>query len=226
MTHVILCGDSIFDNSPYVQPDEPDVTTQVNALLPEDSKATRLAVDGDVTENIYRQLQSLPNDATHLFISVGGNDALGGINVFSEPVANVGEALIYVNTMRNQFETRYKEMLQHALSQQLPLTICSVYYPRFHSQNLERVFPDGNRENEETLQQMAMAALANFNDAIFRQAFQLKVPLIDLRVLCDEDADFANPIEPSAVGGQKIARAIVDMLDSSKGSTNKITVYA
>jgi lysophospholipase L1-like esterase len=226
MTHVILCGDSIFDNSPYVQPDEPDVTTQVNALLPEDSKATRLAVDGDVTENIYRQLQSLPNDATHLFISVGGNDALGGINVFSEPVANVGEALIYVNTMRNQFETRYKEMLQHALSQQLPLTVCSVYYPRFHSQNLERVFPDGNRVNGETLQQMAMAALANFNDAIFRQAFQLKVPLIDLRVLCDEDADFANPIEPSAVGGQKIARAIVDMLDSSKGSTNKITVYA
>ena len=225
MAHVILCGDSIFDNSPYVQPDEPDVTTQVNALLPEDSKATRLAVDGDVTE-IYRQLQSLPNDATHLFISVGGNDALGGINVFSEPVANVGEALIYVNTMRNQFETRYKEMLQHALSQQLPLTVCSVYYPRFHSQNLERVFPDGNRVNGETLQQMAMAALANFNDAIFRQAFQLKVPLIDLRVLCDEDADFANPIEPSAVGGQKIARAIVDMLDSSKGSTNKITVYA
>ena len=133
MTHVILCGDSIFDNKPYVQPGEPDVTTQVNAILPEDSKATRLAVDGDVTEDIYRQLQSLPNDATHLFISVGGNDALGGINVFTEPVANVGEALIYVNTMRNQFETRYRKMLQHALSQQLPLTVCNIYYPRFHS---------------------------------------------------------------------------------------------
>ena len=226
MTHIILCGDSIFDNRPYVQPDEPDVTTQINALLPEGSKATRLAVDGDVTEDVYRQLQSLPNDATHLFISVGGNDALSGINVFSEPVANVGEALVYVNTLRNQFETRYKKMLQHALSQQLPLTICSVYYPRFHSQNLERVFPDGNRENGETLQQMAMAALANFNDAIFRQAFQLKVPLIDLRVLCDDDEDFANPIEPSAVGGQKIARAIVDMLDSSEGSANKTIVYS
>ena len=226
MTHVILCGDSIFDNRPYVQPDEPDVTTQVNAILPEDSKATRLAVDGDVTEDIYRQLQSLPNDATHLFISVGGNDALGGINVFTEPVANVGEALIYVNTMRNQFETRYRKMLQHALSQQLPLTVCSIYYPRFHSQNLERVFPGGNGVNGETFQQMAMAALANFNDAIFRQVFQLKVPLIDLRVLCDEDEDFANPIEPSAVGGQKIARAIVDMLDSSEGSANKTTVYS
>ena len=226
MAHVILCGDSIFDNKPYVQPGEPDVTAQVNALLPEDSKATRLAVDGNITEDICRQLQSLPNDATHLFISVGGNDALGGINVFTEPVTNVGEALIYVNTMRNQFETRYKEMLQYALSQQLPLTVCSIYYPQFHLQNLERVYPDGNGVNGKTLQKMAMVALANFNDVIFRQAFQLKVPLIDLRVLCDEEEDFANPIEPSAVGGQKIARAIVDMLDSSEGSERKTVVYS
>ena len=226
MAHVTLCGDSIFDNKSYVQPGEPDVTTQVNALLPEGFKATRLAIDGDVTQGISRQLQTLSNDATDLFISVGGNDALGGINVFTEPVANVGEALIYLNTMRNQFETQYREMLQHALSQQLPLTVCSIYYPRFHSQNLERVFPDGNGVNGETLQKMAMVALANFNDVIFRQAFQLKVPLIDLRVLCDEEEDFANPIEPSAVGGQKIARAIVDMLDSSEGSERKSVVYS
>ena len=226
MAHVTLCGDSIFDNKSYLQPGEPDVTTQVNALLPEGFKATRLAIDGDVTQGISRQLQSLSNDATDLFISVGGNDALDGINVFTEPVANVGEALIYLNTMRNQFETQYREMLQHALSQQLPLTVCSIYYPRFHSQNLERVFPDGNGVNGETLQKMAMVALANFNDVIFRQAFQLKIPLIDLRVLCDEEEDFANPIEPSAVGGQKIARAIVDMLDSSEGSERKSVVYS
>lgn len=226
MAHVILCGDSIFDNQSYVQPDEPDVTTQVNALLSEGSRATRLAVDGNITEDICRQLQSLPNDATHLFISVGGNDALGGINVFTEPVANVGEALVYLNTMRNQFEAQYKEMLQHALPQELPLTVCSIYYPRFHSQNMERVFSDDNAVDGETLQKMAMAALANFNDVIFRQAFQLKVPLIDLRVLCDKEEDFANPIEPSAVGGQKIAQAIVDMLDSSEGSERKTVVYS
>jgi len=29
-----------------------------------------------------------------------------------------------------------------------------------------------------------------------------------LRLICDEDADFANPIEPSARGGAKIAQAI------------------
>jgi hypothetical protein len=28
-------------------------------------------------------------------------------------------------------------------------------------------------------------------------------------VICNEDADFANPIEPSVHGGEKIARAIL-----------------
>ncbi len=226
MTHVVLCGDSIFDNRPYVEPDEPDVTEQVNDLLPEGAKATRLATDGDVTQGVVRQMQSLPIDATHLFISVGGNDALGGINVFTEPVSNVGEALIQVSNLRNQFEVQYRDMLQHVLSKKLSLTVCTIYYPRFHSQNLERVFPLGGNVNGEIFQQMAMAALASYNDVIFRNAFQLKVPLIDLRVLCDEDEDFANPIEPSAKGGKKIARAIVDMLNSSEGSAHKTVVYS
>jgi hypothetical protein len=32
--------------------------------------------------------------------------------------------------------------------------------------------------------------------------------LIDLRLVCDSDDDFANPIEPSVRGGAKIAGAI------------------
>ncbi|WP_203566265.1 hypothetical protein [Aurantimonas aggregata] len=47
-----------------------------------------------------------------------------------------------------------------------------------------------------------------FNDVITRAAFRHGLPLIDLRLLCNEDADFANPIEPSVLGGAKIATAI------------------
>jgi len=32
--------------------------------------------------------------------------------------------------------------------------------------------------------------------------------LIDLRVLCNEDEGFAKPIEPSCIGGMKIAETI------------------
>lgn len=33
--------------------------------------------------------------------------------------------------------------------------------------------------------------------------------VIDLRLVCDEAIDFANAIEPSSIGGDKIAKAIV-----------------
>jgi len=32
-------------------------------------------------------------------------------------------------------------------------------------------------------------------------------------LICTEDADYANPIEPSARGGEKIARAIVECVE-------------
>src|SRR5262249_27028557 len=54
----------------------------------------------------------------------------------------------------------------------------------------------------------AVTALAVFNDAIIREALTAGVPLCDLRLICTAEADYANPIEPSVVGGAKIAAAI------------------
>ena len=66
---------------------------------------------------------------------------------------------------------------------------------------------------DELTQQVAVAALASFNDVIIRQAFKNGLPLIDLRYVCDEDADYANPIEPSEAGGFKISRTIVRVVE-------------
>ena len=45
--------------------------------------------------------------------------------------------------------------------------------------------------------------------SILRVAFEHALPLLDLRLICDEDADYANPIEPSSYGGAEIARVAV-----------------
>ena len=50
------------------------------------------------------------------------------------------------------------------------------------------------------------------NDCIIRTAVGRGIPLINLRVVCDKDEDFANPIEPSVQGGRKIAGAIIALL--------------
>jgi hypothetical protein len=82
------------------------------------------------------------------------------------------------------------------LARRLPVTLCTVY--------------DGNLGPP--AQRLATTALAVFNDAILRVAREHDLPTIELRLVCTEPADYANPIEPSVQGGGKIARAIVRAL--------------
>ena len=194
MNHVVLLGDSILDNAAYVG-GAPDVVRQLRQLLPHGWKATLGAVDGSTTGDVPGQLRHLPADATHLILSVGGNDALGSGDFLVAPAGSTAEALLGLTEIADGFERRYHAMLTEVLARGLPTAICTIYYPRF---------PDA------TLQKIAVTALTVFNDCIIRLAFFHRIPLLDLRFICTEGGDYANPIEPSARGGEKIARAIVE----------------
>src|SRR3954470_24212641 len=69
--HVVLLGDSVFDNKAYVA-GGPDVIAQLRARLPAGWRASLGAVDGAVTADVTRQLGRVPQEATHLVVSVGG----------------------------------------------------------------------------------------------------------------------------------------------------------
>ena len=62
MKHIILAGDSIFDNGVYV-PGEPDIANQVESLIDPNEQVTLLAIDGDITTGVAAQLKQLPDDA-------------------------------------------------------------------------------------------------------------------------------------------------------------------
>ena len=66
--HVVLLGDSIFDNFRFV-PCEPTVIDQLRKELPPGWCAFLLAVDGHVTADVPAQVANLPGDATHLVVS-------------------------------------------------------------------------------------------------------------------------------------------------------------
>ena len=209
MSHVILLGDSIFDNGAYVR-GGPDVIRQLRGVLPAGWTGTLLAVDGAVTGSVPRQLQGLPADASHLVISVGGNDALGHMSVLEDPSRSIAEALNRLADIGEAFERAYAAMLDAVLARALPTGVCTIYDPRF---------PDAR------LQRLAVTALMIFNGAILRQAFARGLPVIDLRLVCDEDADYANPIEPSSRGGEKIARAIARLLAEHDFSRRRSEVF-
>jgi hypothetical protein len=202
MIHVILLGDSVFDNACYVGRDNPDVRRQLEQMLPQGSKATRRALDGDSIGDIEGQLgvgtastsDPLPGDATHLVISVGGNDALEcESRVLGLSTLSVADALTQLTEIGDGFGREYGSMLNKVSRVRLPTAVCTIYEPRFE---------------EAPRRRLAATALTVLNDKITREAFARGLTLIDLRLICDEDADFTHEIEPSAKGGAKIAQAI------------------
>jgi hypothetical protein len=195
-SHIVLLGDSIFDNAAYTN-GGPDVVSQLRTLLPSDWSATLLAVDGARTDDVARQLTRLPSDASHLVLSVGGNDALAHGDLLDGPAASAAQILGFLADAAIQFERRYRALTLQLLRRGLPLSVCTIY--------------NGNFPNPE-FQRIAATALCVFNDAILRVAFEHALTVLDLRLVCSEPADYANPIEPSSVGGAKIARSILEAL--------------
>ena len=196
MPHVVLLGDSIFDNGAYVA-GGPDVVQQLRPLLPSGWSATLCAVDGATTEDVPRQVPNVPPDATHLVLSVGGNDALGHVGILERPARSVAEVLAMLDELASGFDRGYRAAVKAVQARALPLTLCTIY--------------DGNFPDP-VMQRLARTALTVFNDVIVRVAVEKELDLIDLRRVCRDPADYANPIEPSVRGGAAIARAIVRAL--------------
>ena len=189
--HVVLLGDSIFDNAAYVA-GGPDVVRQLREELPPGWRASLLAVDGAVTDGVARQVSRLPDDATLLVVSAGGNDALGYSHLLDQGARSVADGVALLAEAQARFARSYAAMVDAVLAAGRPVALCTIY---------DANYPEPRRR-------VVVAALSLFNDVITRAAFARGLPLIDLRLVCDDPADYANPIEPSVRGGAKIAAAI------------------
>src|SRR4051795_7525328 len=160
MKHVVLLGDSVFDNATYVG-GGPDVVTQLRRRLPPGWRASLLAVDGSVIASIAQQLARLPADASHLVISVGGNDALGYASVLDSPSRSVADSLTQLAVLQHRFQADYAGMVGSVLRRGLPSALCSIYDPRY---------PDPARRR------VSATALAVINDPIIREAVRYGLP--------------------------------------------------
>jgi hypothetical protein len=141
----------------------------------------------------------VPADASHLVISIGGNDALQNSDLLSLRVTSSAQALEQFAARLTVFERAYRSALMKALSLGLPTGVCTVY----------------NGALEPARATAARVGLALFNDAILRTAVDLRVDAVELRSICTEPADYANPIEPSNQGGLKIARAVAHLVGAN-----------
>ena len=189
--HVVLLGDSIFDNAAYVA-GGPDVVAQLRQTLKDPWRATLCAVDGATTAALPGQVARIPGDASHLVVSIGGNDALHNIDLLSLRAASSDEVLRVFARRLATFEDAYQDALAPVIALGLPVVVCTIYNGALDTDTAE----------------VARIALALFNDVIIRVAVDRRLAVIELRSICVERSDYANPIEPSVQGGAKIAAAI------------------
>ncbi len=152
-------------------------------------------MDGAVTLNVLDyQVSDIPETATHLVLSVGGNDALRAFYTCALP-----DELEMVTAT---FAGWYAELIRALKATGLPLVACTIYC-------------DCPLEDPTVLYAM-QHYLPWYNRAIMAVLQRHNVPMIDLREICTEAEDYAavSPIEPSNQGGHKIAIAIKDSFDA------------
>jgi hypothetical protein len=189
--HVVLLGDSIFDNAAYTG-GEPDVVSHLRSVLPAHWRAELLAVDGARTGALAAQAARVTDAATRLVVSIGGNDALAHQDLLAMSARSSGEVLRAIAERAAAFEAAYRSALATVLRLRRDTTLCTIY----------------NGNLGEPTATAARIALMPFNDVILRVAAEQRLKVIDLRLVCRLPAYYANPIEPSGPGGRKIAEAI------------------
>ncbi len=195
MPHVVLIGDSIIDNAMYV-PDGPCVTDQLRGRLPRDWQVTMLARDGDVVAGAIQQLKRLPPDASHLVVSAGGNDALSAWHIVGKPLADSAAMLAELAAAQLEFRNLYRQLAQAIRATRLPAIAFTVY----------DAVPD--------LRDVDRMALSLFNECIMRELVAAGLPILDLRLVCDQPHDYSaiSPIESSERGGAKITLKLQSIL--------------
>ena len=221
--NILLLGDSIIDNRSYVLEGELDVTAHLKKLYLDqpDVSITNNAVDGDTMYDLKNNHLDTPDieEASHIIVSIGGNDLLHNISFLQRTSelskimgkdARIGKwGVKELNPSRNRvfeeayfeiikpFTKQYETIVANLSSHRANLLLCTVY---------EGDLVDSDEFSDVNNSSKTMVSL--FNDIVYRTANKYRADVLELREIFVRPKDYANPIEPSHIGGGKLAKAI------------------
>eukprot|EP00475_Leptophrys_vorax_P007271 TRINITY_DN14600_c0_g1_i1.p1 TRINITY_DN14600_c0_g1~~TRINITY_DN14600_c0_g1_i1.p1 ORF type:complete len:257 (+),score=60.44 TRINITY_DN14600_c0_g1_i1:27-773(+) len=215
---VTLLGDSTIDNGTYTNggPTVVDHVLEVVTSPEWNGAVTSFAVDGSLAQSVLAE--QLPKcEAVHsdlIFVSVGGNDGLRKLNILKKKVGGDGcveDALEDLYRVVQEFKAAYEEMVEAlvkfaASNEGAVVSLCTIYNPR-----VSRDIAWLGVSTEAT-----HLGVALFDDVIISTARKHGLIVVDLRALFTDPQDFANPIEPSAEGGKKMALAVEMVMEFLK----------
>ena len=206
MSYITLLGDSIIDNKTYVQKGELAVLEHLENIS--EYEYTQLAFDGDTTLNVLNGQLLSPTIATssHLVLSIGGNDLLQNLSFLYEgPVDKINDAVAGVQQyIFKPLEQRFETIIQRLSSHRANLLLCTVYEGDL-----------GRTDEFRDVLDSSKIMVSSFNDTVYKTASKYNADVLELRHIFTSPEDYANPIEPSHIGGEKLAQAITDWIQKT-----------
>lgn len=209
--HVVLLGDSIFDNKRFVRRG-PAVVEQLGKELPAGWQTTlRAAANMPIEQMPRQQVARIPQNATHLALCAGGVNAIEGlINVFRSP-----NPLQQLKQDREDFERDYGVLVAGLLALKKPLVLCTIPAPDFTNPNLQAAAIIGE------------LGLPLFNDIVTKTAVANGLPLLDLRLVLKGKPDHAaDGLHLGPAGGKKVAERLARIVREHDFAHAQTVAYA
>ena len=134
-------------------------------------------------------------------LSIGGNDLLQNLHILYENNSRilndsfVGIQQFIFSPLQDRFETIIEKLSSHRAN----LLLCTVYEGDLGRSDEYRDVLDSSK-----------IMVSSFNDIVYKTANKYNADVLELRHVFTSPEDYANPIEPSHIGGKKLAKEILE----------------
>ena len=175
---IILLGDSILKNNKYVK-DGQSVEDFLRQKMTKVNSVYCFAKDDSIIQDVYKQINRIKIDRSSIiFLSIGGNNILQG-----------GESL-------SRIFKQYMELVDDIIKKNdCKLILINLYYPT--DIKYLKYYPSIQKWNE----------MLNIYVRDTKTVGQ-QIQVLDASAILTTPSDFTSEIEPSEIGGRKLANKI------------------
>ena len=201
--HLVLLGDALHN----VDLGDGEIES---ALMPRPRNPWKITVLQALRAQQRGHMREIPEDASHVVIGIEGAWAIEASGLLQGSAHTISEALETLTTAADAFESILDGMIAAAQETGLPTLLCTLVPARYAKPAQQRA---------------VTTALAIFNDRVLRRAIAAKLSVVDLRVVCNEDTDYASATLLSRAGVRKAANVIRGALYEVSRKPGRPRVY-
>ena len=181
-----------------------------SALVPRPRNPWKLTVLQPPEVLRQGRVRAIPAEVTHIVICVDGGWAIETSGLLQGSARTIREALDGLASAADEFEKVFVRLIAAATEAGVPTIVCTLVPARYVDPVQERA---------------AATALAIFNDRLLRRAVAARLSVVELRLVCDEDNDYASETLLSHAGVRKVANVVRSALYDISRNPGRTRVY-